>query len=369
VRRLIVLTGGGTGGHVFAMQAVAESLRALGTPTNELRFVGSRRGLEAELLADSSIDLVLLSGRGIQRSMTLRTTWTNLRAVLGLAGATLRATWMLSRERAACVVSVGGYASLAMDAAAVMTRTPLVLIDLDAVPSATHALFRRFARRRCVAFDDGDPHAVVTGAPIRREIRDVTRRANESGVDDANSPSRRFTVVVMTGSLGARSVNLAVSDLAQRWRERGDLRIIHVSGQRDYSEMSQRNSLRDADALIYELVPFAQMAALYAVADLAVCRAGATTVAELTYLGVPSILVPLPGAPNDHQTCNAEGMVKWGGAVLLRDDQLSSQSLGDEIESLMSDPQRLVSMSQSATTQRHRDASAEIATVVREFVQ
>lgn len=346
------------------MQAVAQALLSSGRRSDEIRFVGSRRGQEAELLAGSPIELVLLSGRGVKRSLTLRSTWSNVHAILALAYGVVRATSLLLTWKPAAVVSVGGYASLPMDAAAVLTRTPLVLIDLDAVSSGTHRLFRRFASRRCVAYPDDDPRAIVTGAPLRQEIRNVVRSTSPASDDE----SRRWTIVVMTGSLGANRVNVAVSELAQNWRARTDLRIIHVTGRRDFDEMKARSSLSELDALHYELLAFGDMATLWAQADLAVCRAGATTVAELTYLAIPSILIPLPGAPNDHQTRNARSVVDVGGAVLISDSQLTSDLLGQQIDALICDPQRIDALSNGARRLRHDDSSGEIAAVINGLV-
>lgn len=352
------------------MQAIAEALTAQGRSSDQLRFVGSKRGQEATLLARSPIELTLLSGRGIQRSLAINAMWSNVLAVGGLTWALLRSVVLLRRWQPGAVVSVGGYASLAVNVAAVLTRTPLVLVDLDAVASGSHRVVARFAQRRCVAYPSLEPRSTVTGAPLRREISTIDRSSAKIEQLGASSATRqRWTIVVMTGSLGAHSVNIAVSELAQQWRARSDLRIVHVTGRRDFRALCERNSLSNADELDYELVEFADMPALWSVADLAICRAGATTLAELTHLGIASILIPLPGAPHDHQTANAQCVSSVGGAVVVPDAQLNCGDLGELVNALLGDPERLVAMGRGARTLRHEDASGEIAVVVNEVAR
>ncbi|MDE3064091.1 MAG: glycosyltransferase, partial [Acidobacteriota bacterium] len=170
----VVITGGGTGGHVFAMQAIADALRARGVAPEDLRYVGSRRGQESALLAGDPVALTLLPGRGLRRSMGARDLARNAGATLALALAAARAWWLVARWRPSVVVSVGGYAALPTALAALAWRRPLVLVDLDAMPSAVHRLLGSRAAARCAAFEEG-AGAVVTGAPVRAAVRAVSR--------------------------------------------------------------------------------------------------------------------------------------------------------------------------------------------------
>jgi UDP-N-acetylglucosamine--N-acetylmuramyl-(pentapeptide) pyrophosphoryl-undecaprenol N-acetylglucosamine transferase len=347
------------------MQAISEALIARGRASDDIKFVGSRRGQEATLLANAPIELTLLPGRGIRRSLSLSATLENVAATMALARATWRAWRLLRRWRPGVVASVGGYASLAVDVAAVVNRTPLVLVDLDAVPSSAHRVVRRFARRLCVAYPNSDPRAVLTGAPLRREITSVDRsRSKSQQIHSGVANGEPWTVVVMTGSLGSRVVNDVVVELARLWKDRGDLRIVHVTGRRDFGEICAALQWSSNSALEYEIVAFADMGPLWAVADLAICRAGATTVAELTYLGIPSILIPLPGAPNDHQTHNAASVAELGGSVMVTQRELTVDRLAKEVDELLSNPSQLLAMGAAARTLRHENASDEIAKVV-----
>ena len=362
--RPVVITGGGTGGHLFPMMAVAEALKSFGVATSELHYVGSRRGQEAQLLGDGEVTLTLLPGRGIVRSVRPKALLDNLGALCGLLAAISAAIFLLIKWRPRAVVSVGGYAALAVDLAAVVTRTPLVLIEYDVVPGATHRLVGRFAWRRCTAFASPDPRAVVTGAPLRESITRIDRSAVK--LVRGEMATGRWTVVVMTGSLGARSVNRAVVELANIWRDREDISLLHVTGRRDATALAGLWDPRLDDRLNYQQIPFADMETLWSVADIAICRAGALTVAELTYLGIPSVLVPLPGAPDDHQTKNARAVERCGGAIVLSDALCSAMALADLIDPLLAAPERLRAMADSARSLRHEDAAKAIAAVVLE---
>lgn len=361
----IVITGGGTGGHIFPMEAVADQLRVLGVAPNDLRFVGSRRGQESTLLAESDVVLTLLPGRGFRRSLRVDALAQNLEAAGSLLAAVAVAIANVRRWRPSVVVSLGGYASFATSFAAVLWRRPLVLVELDAEPGAAQRLFTRFARARCCAFPSNDPKAVVTGTPLRESIitLDRSRAARDAARAGAAPPIEdgRLVVVVMTGSLGSTSVNRAVSDLATRWSTRRDRTLIHVTGRRDVAEVRARATF--TDGLDYRILEFGDMAKLWALCDVAICRAGASTVAELTTLQIPSVLVPLPHAPGDHQMKNALVVVEAGGARLVLDAECTGAKL-DEVLDSVTTSETLTSMAAAAGRLGRRDAASSIARVV-----
>ena len=365
MRGPIVITGGGTGGHIFPMQAISEALRAHGLATSDLRFVGSRRGQEASLLGPSAISLTLLPGRGLRRSFKPDALLANVGAVLGLFTAVIVAIVKVGRWRPSVVVSVGGYASFAVSFAAYVWRRPLVLVELDATPGAAHRLFTRYALKRCTAFSSNAPRTVFTGAPLRESLVGLDR-SPESRRDACATmipplnPARSI-LVVMTGSLGANRVNRAVSELAEMWRERRDVAIVHVSGRRDYETVTKRAPA--LQGLDYRVVEFGDMVHLWRLCDVAICRSGATTVAELTALGIPSVLVPLPGAPGDHQTKNARVLVEHDAALLVSDADCDSSTLAARLEEVM-EPTTRARMSVAARSLGHLDAAASIAQVI-----
>ena len=371
-RPFAVIAGGGTGGHVFEALAIAGALRSLGHDPETIELVGSRRGQEATLLAGHGFPFTLLPGRGIVRRLDAASLWANLGALVGLASATAREVVDLARRRPRVVVSVGGYASLPSDLAAVVLGVPLVLVTIDAVPGAVHRLLRRRAAAHAVAFPGTRvPRAVVTGVAVRPEIVGVDRseHAVVRAREELEVPSERRVVGVVGGSLGARRVNLAVLDLAERWRRRADLALYHVTGRRDADEICREASARaltdGADGLSYRLVPFEdRMARLYEAVDVMVCRSGAGTVAELAVAGVPSVLVPLPGAPGDHQGANARALAGAGAAVIVPDAALGSDRLASVLEQLLGDPARLSAMGKAARAFGRPDAADRIGELV-----
>ena len=365
MRGPVVITGGGTGGHIFPMLAVAEQLRAQGCRDDQMRYVGSRRGQEATLLGGGAVAHTLLPGRGIRRSLAPRAVLVNVGAVAGLVVALVVAIFRVGRWRPSVVVSLGGYAAFAVSFAAVVWRRPLVLVDFDAVPGAAHRVLGRFATRRCTTFSSPSENDVVTGVPLREEIikldREVRARDEQRRLWDPPIDPGRGVVVVMTGSLGSATVNRAVSDLASRWAERADITLIHVTGQRDFDWVTRERPA--ISALDYRVEAFADMSRLWGIADVALCRAGATTIGELTALGIASVLVPLPRAPGNHQVRNAEVLVRAGAARVILDAQCTGVSLARELDSVL-EPDRRASMERAARSLGRRDGAAAIARVI-----
>jgi UDP-N-acetylglucosamine:LPS N-acetylglucosamine transferase len=282
-------------------------------------------------------------------------------------GAFARALIDVRRWRPRVVVSVGGYAAAATSTAAVLLRRPLVLVDLDATAGLTHRLLARFATVRCVAIGTPSERVRVTGAPVRRDIADIDRSVDERRRAKARlsppvDPDRQV-VVVMTGSLGARRVNLAVVELAARWRDRTDITLVHVTGRRDFDEvMAQRPELSGLD---YRVEAFGDMTTWWAVADLAICRAGATTIAELTVLSLPAILVPLPRAPGDHQGHNARALSSVGAAVIVPDSACTGAELDRQASATLR-PEVLREMSLASSLLAQPDAATSIARAILE---
>jgi UDP-N-acetylglucosamine--N-acetylmuramyl-(pentapeptide) pyrophosphoryl-undecaprenol N-acetylglucosamine transferase len=239
-----------------------------------------------------------------------------------------------------------------------------VLVELDAAPGSAQRVLSSRARARCVAFDDGSG-AVVTGAPVREAIATLDRspaalarrrRDVEPPLDDARS-----VVVVMTGSLGSKTVNTAVLELARLWATRVDRAILHVTGRRDFAWVSAERPA--TQGLDYRVEAFADMTLLWGLGDAAVCRAGATTVAELTALGIPSVLVPLPGAPGDHQSLNARALASKDAAVVVRDAECTGEALAAALDDLL-EGGRAAAVGAAARSLGHADAAGLIAEAV-----
>jgi UDP-N-acetylglucosamine--N-acetylmuramyl-(pentapeptide) pyrophosphoryl-undecaprenol N-acetylglucosamine transferase len=383
-RRGTVIAGGGTGGHIVPSLQIARAMVARGHAPETIELFGSRRGQEAITWPTLEFPHTLLPGRGIKRSLRPAALVANVGAVLGLAWACLRAISSFLTRRPRVVVIVGGYASFPAGVAAVLTRVPLVAVTTDAVPGAVNGLLGRFAAANAVAFDGTDlPHAHVTGTPVLPELAHLDRSPAGRARSRAalGLPSDRQTVASMSGSLGARRVNRALAELAGLWAACATRALYHVTGRRDYDSFAAgavagarvasdgegegESDDPHADGLVYRVVPFEDdVPDFLTAADVCVTRAGAMTVAELLISGMPAILVPLPGAPRDHQTRNAEAMVRMGAAVHVPDPECDGRRLATELDVLLSDPERLRAMGEAARGHAHPDAAARIAELV-----
>lgn len=371
MRPFAVIAGGGTGGHVQPALAVAHALVERGHDPTTIRFVGSARGLEATLVPEAGFSITLLPGRGIRRGRSPGALLAAAVSVTGLLAATVRAVGLLLRRRPAVVLAVGGYASLPCALAAVALRVPVVLAEQNSVPGSTNRLLGRFARAAAVAFPGTRlPRAVVTGTPVRPEAGSVDRSA--AGRQRARSglglPQGRRVLGVAGGSLGSRRINQATVDLVRTWRPAGEVAVHHVVGARDFPEFGaavERAGGPADPAVWYRAVEYERrMPDLLAAADLMVCRAGGSTVAELALAGVPAVLVPLPGAPGDHQTGNARVLADAGGAVLLADTDCDGDRLADVVDGLLFEDGRLGAMGEAARRVGRPDAARLVAELV-----
>ncbi len=375
-----LVAGGGTAGHLQPALAIAEALVARGHDRATIAFLGSERGQDATTLAGRGFPVTLLPGRGVVRSFAPRDLARNARSAYELAVAVVRGIGTVGRMRPRVVVAVGGYASLAGAAGALVHRVPLVLVNVDAVPGAANRVFGRFARASAVGWEGNPlPRAVVTGTPVRPEIAaaDRTPAGRSAARRLLGLPEDRAVVAVFGGSLGARRINRALDGAVARWADRDDLAIYHIVGRRDWTDYcadpaaervppaGARDTVADPAGLSLVRVPYEQrMAAVYAAADVVVCRAGAMTVAELAAAGAPAVLVPLPGAPGDHQTANARVLERAGAAVLVPDGDCTAVGLTGTVEALLADPDRLRTMAAAAKAVGRPDAADAGAAVV-----
>lgn len=366
-----IVAGGGTAGHTLPALCIAEALVDRGWERAAIHFIGSERGQEAALVPSAGFSITLLPGRGIAR----RLTWQNVGAATGLVRAAFAALGVVRRRRPAVCVSVGGYASVAGALACIVWRVPLVVAEQNARASAANRLVGRFARTCAVAFEGTDlPRAVLCGNPVRAE---VIERREHPGSEETRAalgigPGQRL-VVVFAGSLGARRINDAVASLLELWADRNDLVVHHVLGPRDYDARAASGLLEavgsaatSSAGIVYVPIRYeSDLPRKIAAADVVVCRAGGSTVAELAVIGAASVLVPLPGAPRDHQRANAMSLVDAGAAVLVPDGELDGRRLADEIEAILEgDTSR--SMAEAARAIGRPAAAARIAELVEQ---
>ena len=353
----VLIAGGGTGGHVYPGLAIAEEW-ARRHPDTEVVFVGTERGLEATAVPRAGYRLRTIAARGIPRRPGLAL----LKSIVALA-ASLGQTWrILCEESPRVVVVTGGYVSGPVGLLAKLRGIPLVVQEQNSVPGLTNRWLSLVATEVHISFLESRhyfrrrDHLKVTGNPIRRSLlrQDRTTAYEALRLD----PAKR-TLLVFGGSRGAASINRAMAAALQRLARVPRLQVLWQTGSDD---AEWATSETEKVPLPVRVTPYLErMEMAYAVADLAVCRAGAMTIAELTACGVPAILVPYPHATHDHQTENAKGLVDRGAAEMVADSELQGDDLARRIEALLRDEPRLRRIGRNARAFSRTNAAERIA--------
>ncbi len=355
--KLLVMAGG-TGGHVFPALAVAEKLRAEGV---EVLWMGTRRGFEAKAVPAAGFDMAWVEVGGVRGKglMTL------LFAPLQVLRATWQALRILRGFRPGLVLGMGGYSAGPGGVAAWLLRVPLIIHEQNAAAGTTNKLLARLARHVLQAYPAPfatHPRAVTVGNPVRDTLLGLPGPA-ERGL----GTHRPVRILVLGGSLGALALNQTVPAALARFA--GRICIRHQAGRTLAAAQQAYAAVAHSAPLEVELVEFIDdMAGSLAWADLLICRAGALTLAEVAAVGVGSILVPFPHAIDDHQTRNAEHLVRAGAALLQPEASLSAAGLAAELQSLLDAPARLLAMAQAARACARPEATEEIATYCRPYL-
>ncbi|MCW8906812.1 MAG: undecaprenyldiphospho-muramoylpentapeptide beta-N-acetylglucosaminyltransferase [Sedimenticola sp.] len=352
----VMVMAGGTGGHVFPALAVAEELRSRGVPVS---WLGAPDSFESRLVPGHQFDLHLMQIRGL-RGNGLRG-W--LVAPFRLGRALIQARRILRRVRPRVVLGMGGFVTGPGGLMARLSGIPLVIHEQNAIPGMTNSLLSRIANRVFEAFPGSfraSIGAVACGNPVRREISALEGPAVR--MLGREGPLR---ILVIGGSLGAQALNQSIPAVIGGLAPQRRPLIRHQAG-RDKVELTREHY---ANAGVEaEVVPFiADMAEAYAWADLVICRAGALTVSELASAGVAAVLVPYPFAVDDHQTRNAEYLVKAGAAKLLPQRELERSGFPSELVAMFDDRQRLMEMSVRARALSIPDATARVADYCEEM--
>ena len=350
----VILTTGGTGGHIFPALAVAEELCAR-HPGIQLLFVGSEYGPEAELSTRAALSFVGLPVRGF---------WGRGLKSLGAVAGMLRALWrtffLLRHVAPQAVMGFGGYAAFATVLAARCLRIPAAIHEQNALAGMSNKILGRLTGNILCSLPDTQGFegcaVALVGNPVRRSIVEAGRQARRGA-------SKRL--LIMGGSQGAKSINTYVARALPRFREAG-IAIWHQSGSADYERMLA--VYKDAGMEEVRLEAFIHdMGQAYAWADLALCRAGATTVAELLACGLPAALIPFPHATHDHQTMNARLLERQGAAFLVAEHELDRRDCAGMAIDLLHNPDKLAAMSESARKLARPQAAAAVADFLEEL--
>jgi UDP-N-acetylglucosamine--N-acetylmuramyl-(pentapeptide) pyrophosphoryl-undecaprenol N-acetylglucosamine transferase len=356
----VVIAAAGTGGHIYPGLALAEALRTA-APDAAISFVGTRRGLEGDIIprAGYPLDFVdMVPFAGANRFL--------LPAALLRSGVQSRA--VLRRRRADVAVGMGGYASAPLLLGARLARVPSLIHESGAVPGKANLVAARMTHNIASCFPAAlrafPPHRTmrVTGMPLAPEFATFDRVALRADARrQLGLPADAFVVFVMGGSQGATTLSNAAVGLGARWRDRDDLHVLLKLGARAGDDVDEQVASAGADKVVHRVAYLDRIGVAYAAADVALCRAGAGTVAELAATGLPAVLVPYPFATGDHQRDNAAELETAGAAVIVPDAEATADRLGPILEGLASDRAQLSAMADAATSVGRPGAAADLA--------
>ncbi|MBI5586919.1 MAG: undecaprenyldiphospho-muramoylpentapeptide beta-N-acetylglucosaminyltransferase [Deltaproteobacteria bacterium] len=349
----LVMAGGGTGGHLFPALALAEEFKRRDAST-DITFIGGKGGLEEKIVPGYGYPLKVLSVEGIKR----RRGMDRIRAVAKAAGSTLAAVRILREIRPDGVIGSGSYSSAPVVTAAKLLGIKTAIMEQNALPGLTNRVLGKLVDRIFIAFEEAREffpggRTTLTGTPVRRDILRADEE-DERGRD-------KFSILVFGGSQGAVAINAAFLDateyLTDVW---SGLRVVHQTGEDGFEQVKAAYRRKNLKVELFKFID--NMSAAYNAADLVVCRAGATSIAEITALGLASILIPYPYASDDHQTVNARSLSDRDATVLIKQDKLTGSALAEAIKKLYRNPQELKNirvMSRKLGRPRAAEAIAE----------
>lgn len=367
----IVVAGGGTGGHIYPALAIARGIKER-HPEAEILYVGNNQGMEADIVPKEGLPFKGLAGAGLERKLSMRNLLVLWRTGLGF----WQAVRTLRNWKPDVVIGTGGYVCGPVVLAAALGRIPTLIHEQNALPGVTNRILARFVDRVAVTFQESvqyfpRPHKVIlTGLPVRPEILRATR---PEGLKKLGIGADRFLLFSFGGSRGARTLNKAMIDVIKRFGGDPRLSILHVTGSAGYEEFQKDCAAKGID--LAETGNVTIISYLYsmqdalAAADLVISRAGAATCAEITALGIPSILVPYPFAAENHQEHNALALEKEGAALMFLDRKVSGDLLCNRIAGFLEDRGKLAVMAEASRKMGKTRALEDIIDCVDELLR
>jgi len=357
----IVITGGGTGGHVFPAIAVADELRSR-EPSANLLYVGKRGGFEERAAASAGLDFHPITVAGWARVGAYRKVLAAMKLLLGF----VQAFTALVRFRPQVVLGTGGYVSFPVVASAVLLRIPAVIHEQNRYPGLANKVLARFVRHIAATYEDETgsfpPHkCTLTGMPLRKDI--VERVGTQVSPANFGLDSSKCTVFLVGGSQGAHSLNVAMTD-AMNLLDPDRYQLLFMTGKDDLEMVTERAGQSSMNSCVRGF--FEDIAEAYAASDLVVCRAGASTLAEITSFGLPSILVPYPYSAGGHQEANSRAMVEAGASMMIFDRELDGKKLAALIEKTAGNAELLNSMKERSRALARPHAAGEITDILME---
>ncbi len=352
----VLIAAGGTGGHIYPGLAVAKEIMSRDA-ASEVLFVGTARGLETKIVPDNGFQLSLIESAGLKNVGVMG----KVKGLSILPKSFLEARRIIRQFRPHVVVGAGGYVSGPVLMMAAIMGVPTLVMDSNALPGFTNRTLARFIDKAALTFDEALPHfgrkGVVTGNPVRKEFFEIP--AKERGDE--------FHILIFGGSQGARAINNAMMDaLPKLSGSTTGLTVTHQTGENDF--VSVRDAYVAAGFSGADVRPFiSDIFVEFGKADLLICRAGATTCAEIAAAGKPAIMIPLPTAADDHQRKNAEALEKAGAVKMLLQRDLTGDALAAAIIELAADRHKIVEMGSAARTISKPNAAAATVDLIEEL--
>jgi UDP-N-acetylglucosamine--N-acetylmuramyl-(pentapeptide) pyrophosphoryl-undecaprenol N-acetylglucosamine transferase len=361
----VMIAGGGTGGHLFPGLAVAEEFKNRDDST-EVIFVGTEHGIEARVVPREGYSIRFLRAEGLVGVSFLKKIKAMIKTILSFVDSLN----IINTVRPDIVIGVGGYASGATMLTAFLKSIPTMILEQNSIPGLTNKILGRFVRSVCITYQESisffpREKTFFTGNPVRMRI---LKGSIESAYRLFSLDRGLFTIFVFGGSSGARSINAAVTDAFNYMYELKDkIQFLHQTGVRDYEGVREAYRKFGYKGTI---TPFIyQMGEAYAVADLVISRAGATTLAELTALGKPAILIPYPYAAGHHQELNARKLLEMGAAKMIRDSELKGETLANNIKELYMNDAMRTEMQRNSMALGRPEACAKVIDIAMSLVK
>jgi UDP-N-acetylglucosamine--N-acetylmuramyl-(pentapeptide) pyrophosphoryl-undecaprenol N-acetylglucosamine transferase len=365
-----IITGGGTGGHIYPALTVASALIARGW---DILYLGSTQGLESRLIPEEGIDYISVEVSALPRKISpaiLSSLYSNTRGFF-------QARRLIGKYRPDLVLGTGGFVTGPVVLAASLLKIPTVIHEQNVYPGLTNRLLSYRVNRIALNFAAADSYFSrkvrhklrVTGNPVRDVILTTTLK---EGLEKLGLKNGRKNLLVFGGSQGSRTINRAMEEILKRMSEFSSLQVIHITGQEHYNNFLKKAGELGIDLdkeTNYLVIPYLTgMEFAYAVADLIVSRAGATGIAEITVRGIPAILIPYPYATGNHQKYNAVNLAECGAAVMIEDRNLTGELLLKTVADLIKDDQRLEKMKRNSRQLGQPDAEARLISLIEELV-
>ncbi|MCD6436002.1 MAG: undecaprenyldiphospho-muramoylpentapeptide beta-N-acetylglucosaminyltransferase, partial [Clostridiales bacterium] len=327
----IVVTGGGTGGHVYPAIAIIESLKKL-NPSLEFIYVGTERGIESKIVSDAKIPFEIINVEGLNKKISMKT----FKSIYLLIKSLFSANKFLNKFKPSMVIGTGGYVSFPILFVAAIKKIPVFIHEQNAYPGAANKFLSRYATKLFVSFPDSidlfkisKDKIVLSGNPVRDEFEHIDK---EHSKKELNLDNDKKMVLSFGGSGGAKNINKFVIELAKELLDKEDIVFYHATGKRYYDEFNKINNLPN-NLKYFKYID--NMPLYMGAADFVIARSGAITLAEISTLGLPSILVPSPNVANDHQRKNAKAFEKAKAAFIINENDFDYKKTAKQLKNIL----------------------------------